>query len=74
MKKNVNPFNQNFSIEYQNIGKHGKKKKKYRTIDNMRYGDIITSKEEIELCLTCPYEKCVSKCERLANFRREKRR
>ena len=72
MKKNVKPFNQNFSIEYQNIGKNDKKKKDYRSIENMRYRDVTTNKEEIDLCLTCPYPKCVSRCERLANFRKEK--
>ena len=74
MKKNVSPFNQNFSIEYQKAGKRVKKKKEYRSIEDMRYGSVTTSKEEIDLCLTCPYPKCVSRCERLANFRREKNR
>lgn len=74
MRKNSNPFGANFSVPYHNIGRGEKKKRppspKY--IENLRYGTVTKDNEEIELCLTCPYPRCVEKCKRLRDYRKAK--
>lgn len=64
------PFNEDFTIPYQKIGREQQKKKqKKRDIENLRNGKVTENQAEIDLCLSCPYPECVSRCKRLEEFR-----
>lgn len=72
--KNVNPFVNGRNIPHQTIGGVRKRKKREAIyIDDLRYGAVTTSKEEIDLCLSCPYQECVEKCKRLREYRNKKK-
>ena len=63
------PFSENYRVSYTKVGRSTKKKYKERDIDNL-IQSAPASKEEIELCLTCPYPDCVNYCDRIRNYRK----
>ena len=65
------PFSESFNVTYEKIGGNKKKKYKSRDIENLIQSKP-TSKEEIDLCLNCPYPDCVKYCDRIKKFRKER--
>lgn len=64
------PFSEDYRVSYEKVGRPPKKKYKQKDIYNLIQSKPA-SKEEIEMCLTCPYPDCVAYCSRLKNLRKE---
>ena len=43
---------------------------KPKNIEELRYGCSTSSKEEIDLCLNCPYDECKTKCPIIREFKK----
>lgn len=72
--KTSNPLREiinNGKLSTNGVG--GVKKRRYE-FEDLRSGESTTDIEEINLCLNCPYPKCMVKCDRIRNYKINKKK